>query len=266
MESSSQWNSSRNWQHCPIYRLQLLSICGSSVDSYSLFASTHVISIHPSIDESNCVYTHYTYVYVCTFHFDSVTQSTSDFPSKYFSSTSPSCCCCCCYVLNFLIVRNFSQRFIAHYMDLSIKSMKCVPFRSRIFHISFYVKFLFVSFFFSLFFTLVQVIRADRSDKWTLQIKFPQPRDAGIYECQVNTEPKMSMPFRLNVVGEYHELFIALSLHHLKFFTLESIFILIAFFTFEFGNYVGLCHLSREMSIEERSGLLCLVNEIGDKN
>ncbi|ENN80400.1 hypothetical protein D910_03102 [Dendroctonus ponderosae] len=25
-------------------------------------------------------------------------------------------------------------------------------------------------------------------------------RDSGIYECQVNTEPKMSLPFRLNVV------------------------------------------------------------------
>lgn len=29
-------------------------------------------------------------------------------------------------------------------------------------------------------------------------------RDAGIYECQVNTEPKMSMAFRLNVVGELY--------------------------------------------------------------
>ncbi|KOB77632.1 putative defective proboscis extension response [Operophtera brumata] len=31
-------------------------------------------------------------------------------------------------------------------------------------------------------------------------IKFPQERDAGIYECQVNTEPKMSLAFQLNVV------------------------------------------------------------------
>ncbi|XP_031623503.1 zwei Ig domain protein zig-8-like [Contarinia nasturtii] len=45
-----------------------------------------------------------------------------------------------------------------------------------------------------------QVIRTDRSDRWTLQIKFSQARDSGIYECQVNTEPKMSMAFRLNVV------------------------------------------------------------------
>ncbi|XP_077287173.1 defective proboscis extension response 1 [Arctopsyche grandis] len=45
-----------------------------------------------------------------------------------------------------------------------------------------------------------QVIRPDRSENWTLQIKFPQDRDSGIYECQVNTEPKMSLAFRLNVV------------------------------------------------------------------
>lgn len=47
-----------------------------------------------------------------------------------------------------------------------------------------------------------QVIRPEKSDNWTLQIRFPQLRDSGVYECQVNTEPKMSLPFRLNVVGK----------------------------------------------------------------
>ncbi|XP_030753870.1 zwei Ig domain protein zig-8-like [Sitophilus oryzae] len=47
-----------------------------------------------------------------------------------------------------------------------------------------------------------QVIRPEKSSNWTLQIKFPQIRDSGIYECQVNTEPKISLPFRLNVIGE----------------------------------------------------------------
>ncbi|XP_037038792.1 zwei Ig domain protein zig-8-like [Bradysia coprophila] len=45
-----------------------------------------------------------------------------------------------------------------------------------------------------------QVIRPENSDNWTLQIKFAQIRDAGVYECQVNVEPKLSMAFRLNVV------------------------------------------------------------------
>ncbi|XP_026316033.1 zwei Ig domain protein zig-8-like [Hyposmocoma kahamanoa] len=48
-----------------------------------------------------------------------------------------------------------------------------------------------------------QVIRPDKSENWTLQIKFPQERDAGIYECQVNTEPKISLAFQLNIVGEF---------------------------------------------------------------
>jgi len=38
---------------------------------------------------------------------------------------------------------------------------------------------------------------------WTLQIKYVQPRDAGIYECQINTSPKMSHLVQLNVVGKY---------------------------------------------------------------
>uniref|UniRef100_A0A1B0CZW6 Uncharacterized protein n=1 Tax=Phlebotomus papatasi TaxID=29031 RepID=A0A1B0CZW6_PHLPP len=37
---------------------------------------------------------------------------------------------------------------------------------------------------------------------WTLQIKYVQARDAGVYECQVSTEPKISAQVHLNVVGE----------------------------------------------------------------
>lgn len=46
------------------------------------------------------------------------------------------------------------------------------------------------------------VIRPDRSENWTLQIRSAQGRDSGVYECQVNTEPKMSLSFQLNVIGE----------------------------------------------------------------
>ena len=48
-----------------------------------------------------------------------------------------------------------------------------------------------------------QVIHPDKSENWTLQIKSPQQRDSGVYECQVSTEPKMSLNYSLNVVGEY---------------------------------------------------------------
>lgn len=41
------------------------------------------------------------------------------------------------------------------------------------------------------------------SDQWTLHIKWAQKRDAGIYECQVSTQPVRSIFVTLNVVGEY---------------------------------------------------------------
>ncbi|XP_053594948.1 lachesin-like isoform X3 [Microplitis mediator] len=37
------------------------------------------------------------------------------------------------------------------------------------------------------------------SDEWRLIIDYVQPRDAGLYECQVNTEPKLKMAFALRV-------------------------------------------------------------------
>ncbi|XP_044013118.1 hemicentin-2-like isoform X2 [Aphidius gifuensis] len=37
------------------------------------------------------------------------------------------------------------------------------------------------------------------SDEWRLTINYVQPRDAGLYECQVNTEPKMKLAFALRV-------------------------------------------------------------------
>ncbi|CAB0035504.1 unnamed protein product, partial [Trichogramma brassicae] len=45
-----------------------------------------------------------------------------------------------------------------------------------------------------------QVIHPEKSDNWTLQIKSPQKRDSGIYECQVSTEPKMYLNYSLNVI------------------------------------------------------------------
>lgn len=44
------------------------------------------------------------------------------------------------------------------------------------------------------------------TDDWDLKIDFVQKRDAGVYECQVNTEPKISLPIMLTVEGEYNYL------------------------------------------------------------
>ncbi|XP_045513802.1 hemicentin-2-like [Pieris brassicae] len=45
-----------------------------------------------------------------------------------------------------------------------------------------------------------QAFLVEATDTWTLQVKYVQPRDAGLYECQVGTEPKMSHFVQLNVV------------------------------------------------------------------
>lgn len=50
---------------------------------------------------------------------------------------------------------------------------------------------------------LIQVQRPQNSTLWTLQIKYPQLRDAGTYECQINSEPKMSLSYTLNVIGKH---------------------------------------------------------------
>ncbi|CAB0035031.1 unnamed protein product [Trichogramma brassicae] len=45
-----------------------------------------------------------------------------------------------------------------------------------------------------------QSLHSDGSDEWTLKISSPQVRDSGVYECQVSTEPKISLAYKLNVV------------------------------------------------------------------
>lgn len=44
------------------------------------------------------------------------------------------------------------------------------------------------------------IVRQRPSEDWTLQIKYSQARDAGLYECQVSTQPHRSQFIQLNVV------------------------------------------------------------------
>ncbi|XP_047506497.1 T-lymphocyte activation antigen CD86-like isoform X2 [Pieris napi] len=43
------------------------------------------------------------------------------------------------------------------------------------------------------------VLHPEPSDDWDLKIDYVQPRDAGVYECQINTEPKINMAVMLSV-------------------------------------------------------------------
>ena len=46
---------------------------------------------------------------------------------------------------------------------------------------------------------------------WTLRFRLIREADAGNYECQISTSPKLSQTFTLNVVGKYS--FITFVLH-----------------------------------------------------
>lgn len=41
-------------------------------------------------------------------------------------------------------------------------------------------------------------------DEWTLQIKWAQKRDAGMYECQLSSQPVKSYFVELFIVGKCH--------------------------------------------------------------
>ncbi|CAH0724457.1 unnamed protein product, partial [Brenthis ino] len=45
-----------------------------------------------------------------------------------------------------------------------------------------------------------QATHSAQTDEWTLQIKWAQQRDAGVYECQVSTQPVRSFFVTLHVV------------------------------------------------------------------
>lgn len=48
-----------------------------------------------------------------------------------------------------------------------------------------------------------RAIHHPHSEDWILQIKYPQHRDSGIYECQISTTPHMSHFIHLNVIGKF---------------------------------------------------------------
>ncbi|KAK4309594.1 hypothetical protein Pmani_018783 [Petrolisthes manimaculis] len=47
-----------------------------------------------------------------------------------------------------------------------------------------------------------QVVHAEGSSEWTLVVRYAQLRDAGVYDCQVNTQHKLSRPVTLKVYAE----------------------------------------------------------------
>ncbi len=48
---------------------------------------------------------------------------------------------------------------------------------------------------------------SSRHGRWTLKLKYVTARDAGRFECQVSTVPKLNQTFALRVVGKRYILF-----------------------------------------------------------
>jgi hypothetical protein len=46
------------------------------------------------------------------------------------------------------------------------------------------------------------VIHQPDSAEWNLKIEYATQKDSGIYECQVNTEPKIKLSVLVEVTGE----------------------------------------------------------------
>ncbi|KAK8400511.1 hypothetical protein O3P69_003285 [Scylla paramamosain] len=47
-----------------------------------------------------------------------------------------------------------------------------------------------------------QIMHSHETDDWTLQIQYTQPRDAGAYKCQVNSDPKIVRNVYLTVTDK----------------------------------------------------------------
>lgn len=50
--------------------------------------------------------------------------------------------------------------------------------------------------------TRFSVIHIPDSNNWDLRVKPVTEKDSGVYECQINTEPKINFPIYLEVISE----------------------------------------------------------------
>ncbi|KAF7381479.1 hypothetical protein HZH66_013873 [Vespula vulgaris] len=45
-----------------------------------------------------------------------------------------------------------------------------------------------------------EAMHTPHSEEWTLQIRYPQKKDSGVYECQISTTPPIGLPVHLTIV------------------------------------------------------------------
>lgn len=53
-----------------------------------------------------------------------------------------------------------------------------------------------------------EAMHTPHSEEWTLQIRYPQKKDSGVYECQISTTPPIGLPVHLTIVGKSSKNFV----------------------------------------------------------
>ncbi|XP_035719845.1 zwei Ig domain protein zig-8-like isoform X1 [Vespa mandarinia] len=107
-----------------------------------------------------------------------------------------------------------------------------------------------------------RAIHKAQSEDWTLQIKYPQHRDSGIYECQVSTTPHMSHFVHLNVIEPKTEILGAPDLYIDRGSTINLTCIILQ--SPEPPAYIFWNHNNAIISYDSTRGGVSVVTEKGD--
>ncbi|XP_076231071.1 zwei Ig domain protein zig-8 isoform X2 [Calliopsis andreniformis] len=107
-----------------------------------------------------------------------------------------------------------------------------------------------------------KAIHNDHTDDWMLQIKYPQLRDSGYYECQVSTTPHMSHIVYLNVVEPKTEILGAPDLYINRGSTINLTCVVLQ--SPEPPSYIFWNHNDAIISYDSTRGGVSVVTEKGD--
>lgn len=72
--------------------------------------------------------------------------------------------------------------------------------------------------------TRFNVIHIPASNNWDLRIKPVEERDSGVFECQVNTDPKINFPIHLHVTSKSNRWDLSLTVLSLEFYVCSTCF------------------------------------------
>ncbi|CAG9809685.1 unnamed protein product [Chironomus riparius] len=107
-----------------------------------------------------------------------------------------------------------------------------------------------------------QATHHKETDDWTLQIKWAQKRDSGVYECQVSTQPVHSYFVNLNIVVPTAAIHGAPDLHFDKGSTINLTCTIK--FSPEPPAYIFWYHLDEVISYDSMRGGVSVITEKGD--